>query len=111
MEFDKKIFGKNLRKYRNLKGLTAEKLGEMVLVEKSTISKNELKLLKKKLDNAIIKVDSPKVIISILENIVNNWEGIDNMRKKKIIAAFLPRISVSKGGILYVTMNLPVSMP
>jgi len=41
MEFDKKIFGKNLRKYRNLKGLTAEKLGEMVLVEKSTISKYE----------------------------------------------------------------------
>lgn len=70
----------------------------------------EISELKNRMQKATIKIEDPKIILKRLRDSLENWDNITNQQKKSIITAFLPRIEISKNGILFVERNLPSSM-
>lgn len=70
----------------------------------------EIKDFKKRIEKAMVKIENPDVLLARLKEAVQNWSSISNASKKKIIASFLPHISVSKNGTLHVVRNLPASL-
>jgi hypothetical protein len=68
---------------------------------------NEVKNLKEKLRRRSVKIQRPEVILQRLGDVLNNWENLPNISRRKIIAGFLPRIEISRNGVLFVVRNLP----
>lgn len=56
------------------------------------------------------KVDNPEDIIEWAKSVLNDWDNVPNIEKKKLINSFFPRIECDKSGDLYISRSLPMSI-
>lgn len=76
-------------------------------IKEIDVLKAEIKTIKRKLEKATIKVESPELVLQKLRATLDDWEHIPNRDKKITIASFLPRVEISKNGVLFIERIIP----
>lgn len=71
---------------------------------------SEISRLKTLHQRTMIKTESPDIIKKKLATQIDNWDSIPNKKKKAIIKAFFPKISISKDKEFHIERKLPMSL-
>ncbi|MBU7006356.1 recombinase family protein [Phosphitispora fastidiosa] len=72
--------------------------------------KNEILKLKREATGLNVKVESIDFVLKNLQLAIDNWDKLNNKRKKVLIKSFFPRIEISRNGTMYFDKNVPTSL-
>jgi len=69
--------------------------------------KNEIAKLKREVNGLNVKIESVGIVLGKLHHAINNWDKLNNKKKKVLIKSFFPRIEIARNGTMYFDRNVP----